>query len=200
MSQNNFIRDKKEFEEILFLVTKAFNSEQRLPNQIFKFPFQKTVVLDFDHAMSDLFWDELEQLTYVFGDSSVIMGVLDPHPVDYYYNEFSQYNWCIFQKGTTDDDYWNMLEKGPDESPADAILYNSEVVVWLSPSMKWAIWGERSYGICILGFNNEIGDYKSDSWFTMDRAINELVSLNFKKCTVPEEISTKLKKFYSNIK
>lgn len=198
MSKNNFMKDKKQFEEALHLVTKMFNYEQRLPNQVYKVPFEKTVVLDFDHAMSRHFWSELEELIGLSGDSFAIMAVLDPHPVDYYYNEFSQYNWCVLQKGATADEYWSMLEQGPEESPADSILINSEVVVWLSSTMKWAIWGERSYGICVLGFNDgDIGDYECESWFTMGQAITDLVSLNFRNHTVPEEIASKLLKYYS---
>jgi len=201
MSRNEFIKNKKQFEEALHLVTKMFNYEQRLPNQVYKVPFKKNVVLDFDHAMSRDFWNELEELIGLSGDPFAIMAVLDPHPVDYYYNEFSQYNWCILQEGTTADEYWNMLEQGPEESPADAISINSEVVVWLSSSMKWAIWGERCYGICVLGFNDGvIGDYECESWFTMDQAITDLVSLNFKNYTVPGEIISELMNHYSSIK
>lgn len=149
MSQNKFIKDKKQFEEATHWVTKTFNYEQRLPNQVCKVPFQKTVVLDFDHAMSRSFWNELEELMCLSGDSFVIMAVLDPNPVDYYYKEFSRYNWCVLQKGTTADEYWSMLEQGPEESPADAILFNSEVVVMLSSSMKWAIWGN---GVTVFVF------------------------------------------------
>lgn len=200
MSLSNFIKDKKQFEEALQLVTKMFNHEQRLPNQVCKVPSERTVVLDFDHAMSRDFWSELEELIDLSSDSFVIMGVLDPHPVDYYYKEFSRYNWCMFQKETTADEYWNTLKLSPIDSPADSILFNSEVVVWISSSMKWAIWGERSYGICVLGFNDgDIGDYNSESWFTMDQAITDLVSLNFRNYTVPEEVISKLLKHFSNI-
>jgi len=200
VSLSNFIKDKKQFEEALQLVTKMFNHEQRLPNQVCKVPSERTVVLDFDHAMSRDFWSELEELIDLSSDSFVIMGVLDPHPVDYYYKEFSRYNWCMFQKETTADEYWNTLKLSPIDSPADSILFNSEVVVWISSSMKWAIWGERSYGICVLGFNDgDIGDYNSESWFTMDQAITDLVSLNFRNYTVPEEVISKLLKHFSNI-
>ncbi|CAM3843152.1 hypothetical protein [Marinicrinis lubricantis] len=195
-----FIKDTNDFEEASQLVSTVFFDEQRLPNQVFKVPFQNTVVLDFDYAMSYSFWDELEKLTDIFDDSYFIMAVLDPHPVNYYFNEFSQYNWCMLNKGTTADEYWNTLSQSPIDSPADSILSNSEVVVWLSSSMRWAIWGERSYGICVLGFSDEISDYKSESWFTMEKAITDLVSLNFRNCTVPEEITSKLMKFYSDIK
>ncbi|WP_160035375.1 hypothetical protein [Paenibacillus sp. An7] len=158
-------------------------------------------VLDFDHAMSRHFWSELEELIGFFGDSFAIIAVLDPHPVDYYYNEFSQYNWCVLQKGTTADEYWSILEQGPEESPADSILINSEVIVWISSKMKWAIWGERSYGICVLGLNDgDISGYESESWFTMDQAISELLPLNFRNCTVPEEITSMLLKCYRSNK
>ncbi|WIV21078.1 hypothetical protein QPK24_10590 [Paenibacillus polygoni] len=199
MSKNNVIKDKKHFEEALRLVTKMFNYEQRLPNQVYKVPFEKTVVFDFDHALSRHFWSELEELIGFFGDSFAIIAVLDPYPVDYYYNEFSEYNWCVLQKGTTADEYWSILEQGPEESPADSILINSEVIVWISSKMKWAIWGERSYGICVLGLNDgDISGYESESWFTMDQAISELLPLNFRNCTVPEEITSMLLKCYKS--
>lgn len=201
MNQSKFIKDKNNFEEALYRVKQTFHYEQRLPNQVYKVPFQKNVVFDFDDVMSHVFWYELEKLMNVSDDSFVIMAVLDPDPVDYYYKEFSQYNWCILQKGLTADGYWDMLEKGPEESPADAILFNSEVVIWLSPSRKWAIWGERSYGICILSFNDDaINDFENELWFTMEQAIADLISLNFRNYTVPEEIISKLMKFYSDIK
>lgn len=199
MSHSKFIQDKKKFEETLYWVTKMFNCEQRLPNQVYKVPFKRKVVIDFDDVMSPDFWIQLEKLIDLSNDSFVMMGVLDPDPVEYYYSEFAYYNWCILQKGTTSDEYWNILEQGPAESPADAILFNSEVVMWLSSSMKWAIWGERSYGICILSFNEDMSDCENESWFTMERAIIDLISLNFRNYTVPEEIVSKLMKFYSDI-
>ena len=181
------------------MVSNVFCDDERLPNPVFKVSFKNTVAFDFDYAMSYRFWGELEKLTDIFGDSSVIMAVLDPDPVNYYYSEFSQYNWCVFQKDTTADEYWSAINQGPEGSPADAILSNSEAVVWLSSSLNWAIWGERSYGICILGFNDEMSKYNSDSWFSIDKAITDLVSLNFTN-GIPEEVTNKLMKHYSNIK
>ncbi|MNY72672.1 hypothetical protein D3C86_2112820 [compost metagenome] len=61
--------------------------------------------------------------------------------------------------------------------------------------MKWAVWGERSYGICIAGFTDEMKDYSSELEFPINRAINELVSLNFKSA-IPEEVISKLKRNY----
>lgn len=30
------------------------------------------------------------------------------------------------------------------------------LMIWLPSSMNWAIWGERSYGVCILGLQDAI--------------------------------------------
>lgn len=201
MNQKKLIQDKKSFREALELVNKTFNCNQRFPDQVFKVPFQRIVVLDFDYVMSKSFWNEIEIFMELIGDSSIIMAVLDPNPVDYYYKEFSHYNWCILEKETRADEYWSVLEQGPEESPADAILFNSEVIVWQSSSMKWAIWGERSYGICVLGFNkSEFGDYESESWLTMNQAVHDLISLNFKEYKVPNEIILKLQNLYGDLK
>lgn len=46
--------------------------------------------------------------------------------------------------------YWNFLNAAPASSPADSILLNSQIVVLWAPSLKWAIWGERDSGLCVL--------------------------------------------------
>lgn len=197
MNHSKLIKDKEQFEEALNMAKRAFDYEQRFPEQVFKVPFQKKCVFDFDKAMGYSFWNELERLVTLSDDPFILMAVLDPHPVDYFYKEFSQYNWCIFPKGTTADEYWNSIESSPEESPADAIVFNSEVVVWLSPSMKWAIWGERSYGICILGLSEEISSYTSESCLTIETAITDLVTLNFGN-KIPDEVTSKLILHYND--
>ncbi len=194
---NKIIKEKGEFEEVSRLISNVFYEEKCLPDQVFKSSFRNTVVLDFDHLMSYSFWSELEHLTNIFDESHIITAVLDPHPVNYYYKEFSYYNWCIFNKETTAAEYWDNLQQSPTDSPADSMSIHSNVVVWLPSSMKWALWGERNYGIGILKFNDDMGDYSSESWFTMDQAIIDLVSLNFKDYTVPKDIESKLIKHYS---
>ncbi|MFK4305316.1 hypothetical protein ABH892_005501 [Paenibacillus sp. RC254] len=195
---SKLISDKEKFEEAVNLVKRAFDHEKRLPEQIFNVPFQKTCVFDFDKAMSYSFWHELERLINLSNDPFILMAVLDPHPVDYFYKEFSRYNFFILSRDATADEYWKMIESSPEESPADAIVFNSEVVVWLSPSMKWAIWGERSYGICIVGLSEEISSYKSESCLTIDTAISDLVSLNFGNI-IPDEVVSKLLLHYNNM-
>ena len=199
MSQSKVIKDKEQLEEALNLVEKAFDCEKRLPEQVFLVPWQKKCVFDFDKAMGYSFWNELERLVTLSGDSFILMAVLDPHPVNYYYKEFSQYNWCIFPKGITANEYWNTIKWSPEDSPADAIVHNSEVVVWLSPTMKWAIWGERNCGICILGLSDETSSFTSESCLPIETAITDLVSLNFGN-SIPDELKSKFMSNYNDMK
>ncbi len=39
----------------------------------------------------------------------------------------------------------------PKGSIADNIITNSNIVVWLSRSLQWAIWADRDMEICIIG-------------------------------------------------
>lgn len=199
MSQSKVINDKQQFEESLNLIKKSFDIEKRLPEQVFLVPWQKKCVFDFDKAMGYSFWNELERLVTLSDDLFILMAVLDPHPVNYYYKEFSQYNWCIFPKDITANEYWNTLKWSPVDSPADAIVFNSEVVVWLSPTLKWAIWGERGYGICILALSDEIGSYTSELCLSIETAITDLISLNFGN-EIPDEVKTKLMLHYGDMK
>lgn len=192
--QRTFITDRKQFEQASSMVEKAFHHTRRLPDQVFKMPVRNRSVCEFDRALSDSFWIELTRLADAAGDSYILMAVLDPNPIEYFFKEFDQYNWCILSRGATAEDYWKMLEQGPKGSPVDAILFNSEVVIWLSPSLKWAIWGERSYGICLLGFDDETSGPTSDLWCSIETAITNILPLNFNNQNVPDDIARSLLK------
>ena len=86
----------------------------------------------------------------------VIMGVLDPHPEEYYYKEFGYYNWLKLPCDLTGDQYMDVLEEYPQDSMADSIMHNSFVVVWFPPSKEWIIIGDRSYGINILAIKMRV--------------------------------------------
>ena len=65
--------------------------------------------------------------------------------------EFGYYNWLRTSVDISGEDYVNALWTSPESSIADAIITNSNIVVWLSHSLEWAIWGDRELEICILG-------------------------------------------------
>lgn len=141
--ENFFIRNNKELIELKEMVISTFNIESNLPEQVFSEKFGDFKFEEFDWTMSGEFWDILKKLAIQTNDNFILIAVLKPNPVEYFYKEFKYYNWIKLPVGLSDDEYYEILQLGPEESPADAVVYNSYTVAWLSPSMKWAIWGER---------------------------------------------------------
>lgn len=203
MKANTFAISKtKEFEEFQRYIKVTFNSNQRLPEQIFNTSFSGFVFEEFDWAMSADFWNTIQQLAIVSQDSFILSAVLEPHPIDYFYKEFGYYNWFKLPIELSSEDYWDVLQLEPEDSPADAMLYNSEVVVWVSSSMKWAIWGERNLGICVLAFKNGnkiIKDHPPiGKWRFVEEALTDLLPINFYGRQVPKDFSNHLRRNYNN--
>ena len=131
--------------------------------------------------MSAEFWDfSLQPLARSLNDSHILTAVLDLDSKDYFYPNFGYYNVLNLPAATTGVQYLKGLETGPLESPADAILYNSETVVWVPSGGRWAIWGQREYEICILAFADEQAMHLAkaflhQNWKAADKALNGFV-------------------------
>lgn len=197
--KNFFMKDIQQFNESKKMINAAFNTENELPEQVFSQSFKDFKFEEFDWAMDFEFWNTLKQLAFQTKDDFILVAVLDPNPIEYFYKEFKYYNWISLPIDLSVDEYYEILEYGPEESPADAILYNSRIVVWLSPSMKWAIWAEREYGICIVGFSDK--DHLNNllplltSWRSIDETVLSWIEANFKN----EELFQKfIKSLYLN--
>jgi hypothetical protein len=196
-----FVRDDKEFNELWRMANDIFYLERRLPKQVFREQFNHYLFEEFDWAMSEDFWDNICKLARKAKDDFVLTAVLDPDPVEYFHKEFHYYNWIKIPIGLPSDEYFAVLELGPEESPADAVLYNSYTVIWISPSMKWAIWAERNYGVCVLGSQDtSIGNDLLPvlkTWRPIDETVLSWVALNFMDQKLPKEIADTLVLNYS---
>lgn len=190
------IRNIEDFYKYKELLSKVCNQDCDLPYQVFRKEFGYYLFNQFDDAMSD--WGTLQQLASVSKDEYIVTAVLDPKPMEYYFKEFGYFNWIKFPKNIESNEYWNALELGPENWPADSISNNSFTVVWFSPSMKWAIWGDRNYEVSILAFNNE-EIFRSalpflKSWRKFDETVISWLELAFRE--LPVEIVKILKANY----
>lgn len=197
-----FFKEKKKFESSLQVVREIFECNNRIPNQVFK-SLNYFLICDFDKALGSLFQDELENILLTSDDDYLIMGVLDPDPVSFFYKEYGCYNWLHIFANMSKYHYWDLLNMHPTNNPIDILLINTNVVVWASPTKKWAIWGERDYGIAILGFdkNSKLKQQikENDTWGKMDDDFATLVSYNFKDFKLPKNIKEKLFLHYQNV-
>lgn len=201
---HHFITDVKQFRDMQLLVGDVFRTSRELPEQVFRNDYSQFVFGQFDWAMEPRFWLTLQKLAQKTQEDFILMGVLKPHPVEYFYREFNCLNWVKLPIHLTEDEYWERLESGPTDSPADAILYNSFTVVWVPPSKKWAIWGDRGPEICVLGFKRGtfddgvlptvVGDWKA----VHDQAVKNWISLSFINQEIPDEFFENLSSNYSS--
>lgn len=173
--KNFFIKNKDEYNKIREMVSEIFKIESSLPNQVFSKKYEDFKFEQFDLVMRGDFWNTLKQLAIQTNDDNILLAVLDPKPEEYYYKEFNYYNWIKFPVDLSVNEYYEILQYGPENSPADAVYYNSFTIVMFSPSMKWAIWGERWSGICIIGFQDKTYSKKLlpllSSWCSLDDTV-----------------------------
>lgn len=184
-----FIRDAHAFEESKREIEKTFLTNEGLPGRVFRRDFRWFAFEEFDWAMSGEFWPVIQELAQASGDTSLLMAVLDPEPEGYFKKEFGYYNWANIPISASRDNYWELLNAHPESSPADSFLVNSEKVVWLPHSAKWAIWGERSYGVCVLAVRERM---QIGSWHSVDWAL-EICMNSFKNRVVPAEFAASLR-------
>ncbi|MCL1698806.1 hypothetical protein [Lysinibacillus sp. Bpr_S20] len=182
--KNFFVNEEKEFDELKKLIYSTFHFGRTFPEQVFEEEYKHFKFEEFDWTMSDEFWTTLKKLATKSKDDFVLVAVLEPNPEEYFYKEFQYYNWIKMPVWIDEDDYYDILEFGPKESPADAVLYNSSVMIWLSPSLEWAIWGEREFGVCVIAFNDTAVENKLIpdliTWHTLDDTVLAWIEMNFR--------------------
>lgn len=160
----SFLSRETEFECWRRLVAGVLNDEIRLPASPFTKRFRRYSFEEFDWLLSADCWPVLANLAKASGDTNILMAVLEPDPVRYFRTEFGIYNWAVLPIDAQKDAYWTFLNLAPDGSPADSVLANSETVLWMPPSQKWVIWGERSLGLCVLASEIDTVLWKDIAW------------------------------------
>lgn len=183
------IKDAAAFKTNMTELKRLFHVNASLPEQVFASGFNRFAFEEFDWAMSDSFWPAIQELAASSQDSSLLMAVLDPDPEGYYMKEFGYYNWARVPVAVSSEDYWALLEEYPDASPADSFLVNSEKIIWLPQSANWAVWGQRSYGVCVLGCREHL---PVDSWHTVEWALDYMANC-FQNRIVPSDFAAKLR-------
>lgn len=146
-----FVRSEKEFRFYQNLVDHVFDQNKRLPQQVFRKNFDCFLFQEFEWALSDDILPAIKDLLNSTSDREFLTAVLKPDPVDYYFKEFGYYNWLKASVNISGEDYVNALWTHPKGSIVDNIITNSNIVVWLSRSLQWAILADRDLEICIIG-------------------------------------------------
>lgn len=192
--QSLFIKNTEVFEQRKRLVCQAVSLHRTLPEQVFATGYHRFLFEEFDWCMTPDFWPCLQNLASVSGDPTVLLAVLDPDPENYFFRTFGRFSWADLPTSLSASDYWDVLNVAPDSSPADAVLFNSFTVVWMPPSGDWAIWGQRRFGVCILGVRTVgvLDALSHGTWQTVDQDLNLIIDNGFWSRPVPPDYSERL--------
>ena len=195
--------DARRMRELLEQLRSAAFTDRRLPDLVLGAMYRHFRFIEFDSTSGGPFWPVLKGLMCLSEDDHVNLVVLEPDPIKYFFAQFQSYGALRFDLSTSSDDYYEALSTGPTVSPADALLYNSEVVVWFPDSLKWIIWGERSVGLAVVGtrvdLNLPIETIIREAGFpvfSVDQALLDLVSPNFREAEALEVFSRRLEQNY----
>lgn len=192
-TEDLFITNIEEFKKYSELIENAIKSPSDLPERVFSDGYNTFFFEEFDWAMTEEFSGVLMQL--LVNEPYLLIAVLEPNPSEYYFNEFGYFNWIRIPYNELDGIYYEALEYSPEGSIADSILYNSQKIVWTVPSAKWAIWGDRDYGVCILGCTEDYQIKSGESlksWKTVEDALGSWMQLSFRDQNVPEEFKLQM--------
>lgn len=134
-----------------------FYGGRKLPEMVFMQSMKHFCFFEFNSMISPEFMSILREVAKHFREDTVLVTVLDPDPVEYFFREFGHCGAFQISSDSTNNEYFSILAHEPPESPADALLYNSNIIIWNSNGNKWAMWGERDSGIGVLGAEDDLG-------------------------------------------
>lgn len=200
---NDIVNDSDTMEKLLTVLGAGAVLRRRLPAPVFKFGYDQFRFLEFDETLSERFWKVLQNLARSSEDSHVNLVVLEPDPVDYFFKRFQRYGALRFEVNAGSTRYAEALETGPASSPADSLLYNSEVITWFPDSCGWLIWGERSRGLAVVSLRDDctvaLGDIFRDAGLpnvSVDEAAVSFISLNFDNTAALQQFARELEQNY----
>jgi hypothetical protein len=195
------ITSRSDFETELQKIDRIVDRSAALPDQVFVTRPVAFHIIDFDQLWSEEFFDDAQRLTKRAGDESFTFVVLRPDPDNYYHAEFGKFPLVRFSNADPAQGYLDELHQDPGDSPADAIAYNSEVVLVFPASARWAIYGDRNLEIAIVGvMDREIEaairtTAQSLRLFTATEAVTELLRPVYRGA-VPEDVKRSLVRNY----
>jgi hypothetical protein len=201
----SFIERKNLFQQKQAEIDSLITRQNQLPEQVFNSEISGYLFFHFDEIFTGEFFEKMKSFLNAIGEARLTLAVIKPDPEEYFYRNFGKYPAVEFSVKDTSDDYLVSLEENPNDSPADALNYNSDILVLYSERLKWAIYADRNFELGIIGFKEEnlknmfMSIFGSDFVFDVKDAITEVLSLVYshQQKGVPQDVINQLTNNYS---
>jgi len=144
----------KDFNAIESSINCIIDKSKKLPENVFRGGLKYFLFITFDELFMTLFYNHLKQYLVSINEASFWLTVMDPDPASYFAMNFDFFG--AFEISSVDDEYEYIaaLNDYPADSPADAIMHNSNSLVISSYTNKWAVFGSRKADIAICAFSD----------------------------------------------
>lgn len=133
----------------------VFRPNRLLPANVFMKEYKFTLLANFDYVFGTGLVKIIHGSQFCHKTAKILLSVLDPEPVSYFYKHFNRINSFGFDAAITEADYLKLLWRDPGNRN-DALIFRAETVVWIPDNGRWATWGERSREIAVIGFDDPV--------------------------------------------
>jgi hypothetical protein len=127
--------------------------------------------------------------------------VLDPDPITYFYKHFRAINAFYFNADIPERDFYTLRERNPSHE-WNAPPFQSEVETYIPSSGTWAMWGDRSREIAVLGLDElALASYlvkEHGYWVDAEAALNGFARVPYKNQIAPEDLRRELVANFGN--
>lgn len=152
---SSIVADREGYLDVRAHVSRVFNSDARLPSQVFRGDARGSLFCEFDAVLAPEFWPALRAMAGWHGDRQVELLVLEPGCDDFYFPEYGMYPAVSLSAEADVDDYWAAIGYEPDDEVLGSIAISAKVIAVTGPSGRWGCWGERDAEIAVFqGFPN----------------------------------------------
>ena len=173
-------------------VESIFHIERRLPERVFKRPYRFQLLCEFDFAMSDIL-KALHKIRSPLAGETVLLTVLDPDPVSFFYKRYQKIYAFFFKADISENEYYSIRWHYPNTPANDPkpIQFDTEIETYVPSSTSWAMWGERSREIAVIGLDDPalaaflVND--KGYWMDAETSLRRFARMPFIDHEVPED-------------
>lgn len=137
------------YDAILADLAVCIDSTAELPAQVFRQACAFRV-MEWDLMWSARFFEFASALTTAAGSDSFNLLVLDPDPDKYFRRRFGALPLLTFSTSDIAAAYIDRINADPGDSPADAVIYNSNIVAVWPATKLWCLYGHRDFEISVI--------------------------------------------------
>lgn len=147
-----FLTDAIEWRNLRSLVDSVILPSKRLPDFVFKQTWQAFRFADDGFLFDGKFASRMSSFLTGIQQADWTLMVLEPDGEDYFHRHFGVYPVVCGHVGTTDEEFREVLNRDPGNSPADALIGSPNLITFFGPCQDWIGLLDRECEVAVMAF------------------------------------------------